>query len=119
MDCGPDAVGGSDDADDPDAVGGPDDADDPDAAGNWAADWLRAGQATHRLLITAAAEWVFASLHTQALENPAVRALIRSRLGLPGEAQMLLQLGLSGTTRPTPRRPARELLIRPRHGPTR
>jgi hypothetical protein len=54
VDCGPDAVGGSDAADDPDAVGGsdaaddpdaadcPDAADDPDAAGNWAADWLRA-----------------------------------------------------------------------------
>jgi nitroreductase len=88
-------------------------------AGDRPADWLRAGQAMHRLLITAATQWVFASLHTQALEIPAVRALIRSRLGLPGEAQMLLQLGLSGTTRPTPRRPARELLIRPRHGPAR
>jgi nitroreductase len=88
-------------------------------AGDRPADWLRAGQAMHRLLITAATKWVFASLHTQALELPAVRALIRSQLGLPGEAQMLLQLGLSGTTRPTPRRPARELLIRPRRGPGR
>jgi hypothetical protein len=68
----------------------------------------------HRLLIRAATEWVFASLHTQPLEIPAVRALIRSRLALPGDAQMLLQLGLSGITRPTPRRPPRELLIRPR-----
>ena len=82
--------------------------------GDGPADWLRAGQAMHRLLIRAAADWVFASLHTQPLEIPAVRALIRSRLALPGEAQMLLQFGLSGTTRPTPRRPARELLIRPR-----
>jgi len=78
------------------------------------ADWLRAGQAMHRILIRAAAEWVFASLHTQPLEIPAVRALIRARLALPGEAQMLLQLGRSETTRPTPRRPARELLIRSR-----
>jgi len=78
------------------------------------ADWLRAGQAMHRLLIRAATEWVFASLHTQPLEIPAVRELIRSRLALPGDAQMLLQLGLSGTTRPTPRRPAPELLLRPR-----
>jgi nitroreductase len=82
--------------------------------GDRPADWLRAGQAMHRLLIRAAAEWVFASLYTEPLEIPAVRALIRSRLALPGEAQMLLQFGLSGTTRPTPRRPAPELLIRPR-----
>jgi nitroreductase len=88
-------------------------------AGDRPADWLHAGQAMHRLLITAATQWVFASLHTQALEVPAIRALIRSRLGLPGEAQVLLQLGLSGTTRPTPRRPARELLIRPRPGSAR
>jgi len=82
--------------------------------GDRPADWLRAGQAMHRLLIRAATEWVFASLYTQPLEIPAVRALIRARLALPGEAQMLLQLGLSGTTRPTPRRPAQQLLIRPR-----
>jgi nitroreductase len=82
--------------------------------GDRPADWLRAGQAMHRLLIRAAAEWVFASLYTQPLEIPAVRALIRSRLALPGEAQMLLQFGLSGVTRPTPRRAARELLISPR-----
>jgi nitroreductase len=88
-------------------------------AGDRPTDWLRAGQAMHRLLIMAATEWVFASLHTQALEIPAVRALIRSRLGLPGEAQVLLQLGLSGTARPTPRRPARELMMRPRRGPAR
>ena len=85
-------------------------------AGDGPADWLRAGQAMHRLLIKAATEWVFASLHTQPLEIPAVRALIRSRLALPGDAQMLLQLGLSGITRPSPRRPPRELLIRPRPG---
>lgn len=86
--------------------------------GDGPADWLRAGQAMHRLLIRAATDWVFASLHTQPLEIPAVRELIRSRLALPGEAQMLLQLGLSGTTRPTPRRPARELLIHPRRRPS-
>jgi hypothetical protein len=86
--------------------------------GDGPADWLHAGQAMHRLLLRAAAEWVFASLHTQPLEIPAVRALIRSRLALPGEAQMLLQFGRSGITRPTPRRPARELLISPRrHAP--
>jgi hypothetical protein len=75
------------------------------------ADWLRAGQALHRVLIRAAISWVFASLHTQPLEIPAVRELIRSQLALPGHAQMLLQLGIWRSTRPTVRRPATELLI--------
>lgn len=82
-------------------------------AGDGPADWLRAGQAMHRVLTRAAIAWVFASLHTEALEMPAVRAVIRSRLALPGEAQMLLQLGLSRSTRPTARRPASELLVKP------
>jgi len=79
--------------------------------GDGPADWLRAGQAMHCVLIRAATAWVFASLHTQPLEIPAVRALIRSQLALPGHAQMLLQLGVSRSTRPTVRRPVRELLI--------
>ena len=79
--------------------------------GDSPADWLRAGQAMHRLLTRAATCWVFASLHSEPLEIPAVRAMIRSRLALPGQAQMLLQLGLSRSTRPTPRRPVTELLI--------
>ena len=56
-------------------------------------EWLRAGQALHRLLLHAASERVFASLYTQPLENPLTRALIRDRLALPGHPQLLLQLG--------------------------
>ena len=33
-------------------------------------DWLRAGQALHRLLLHAASQWVSASLHAQPLESP-------------------------------------------------
>jgi hypothetical protein len=66
------------------------------------ADWLRAGQALHRLLAHAASKWVFASLHTQPLESPPIRALIRDRLALPGSPQMLLQ---PGPVRATARRP--------------
>ncbi|MGO8884619.1 MAG: Acg family FMN-binding oxidoreductase [Streptosporangiaceae bacterium] len=83
------------------------------------ADWLHAGQAMHRVLIRAAGCWVFASLHTQPLEVPAVRALIRSRLALPGQAQMLMQLGLSTTTQATARRPASELMLEQRRRPIR
>ncbi len=74
------------------------------------ADWLRAGQALHRLLLHAASRWVFASLHSQPLELPSLRAEIRARLALPGAPQMLLQLGPVRTTAATARRPPAEIL---------
>jgi hypothetical protein len=77
--------------------------------GDSRADWLRAGQALHRLLAHAATRWVFASLHTQPLESEPIRALIRDRLALPGSPQVLLQLGLAHTTRATARRPPADL----------
>ena len=78
--------------------------------GDGRADWLRAGQALHRLLAHAAGEWVFASLYSQPLEAAAIRAVIRDRLALPGTPQMLLQLGLAHTTQATARRPASDLI---------
>ncbi len=74
------------------------------------ADWLRAGQALHRLLLHAASRWVFASLHSQPLELPSLRAEIRTRLALPGAPQMVLQLGRARTAAATARRPPPELL---------
>jgi len=79
-------------------------------SGDSRADWLRAGQALHRLLAHAATKWVFASLNTQLLEITLIRALIRDRLALPGAPQMLLQLGVVDTTHPTGRRPPEELI---------
>ena len=73
------------------------------------ADWVRAGQALQRLLLHAASTWVFASLHTQPLENAVTRALIRDRLALPGYPQMLLQLGKAAAAASTARRPPDEL----------
>jgi hypothetical protein len=78
--------------------------------GDGRADWLRAGQALHRLLVHAAAHWVFASLYTQPLESSQIRALIRDRLVLPGAPQVLLQLGISRHTAATARRPPAELM---------
>ncbi len=78
-------------------------ADDP-------ADWLRAGQALHRLLLRAASHWVFASLHTQPLESQGFRDEIQLRLALPGIPQMLLQLGHSHTAAATPRRRSADVL---------
>jgi nitroreductase len=74
-------------------------------------DWLRAGQALHRVLAHAATAWVFASLSTEPLEFPVIRDLIRARLALPGVPQMLLQFGPAKTSHATPRRAAPEALI--------
>ncbi len=79
-------------------------------SGDGRADWLRAGQALHRLLAHAASRWVFASLYTQPLEARAIRILIQDRLDLPGHPQILLQLGLAHTTRATGRRPPTDLI---------
>jgi nitroreductase len=78
--------------------------------GDGRADWLRAGQALHRLLAHAAGNWVFASLYTEPLEADVIRALIRERLALPGAPQMVLQLGLARTAHATARRPPAELM---------
>jgi Nitroreductase family len=79
-------------------------------SGDGLADWLRAGQALHRLLAHAAGRWVFASLYTQPMEAAAIRALIRTRLALPGCPQMLLQFGSAQTTQATARRPPVDLI---------
>ena len=80
-------------------------------AGDSRADWLHAGQALYRLLIHAATAWVFASLHSQALEVPLMRELIQTRLALPGHPQMLLQFGRAGTSLATARRSVPDSLI--------
>jgi len=54
---------------------------------------------------------VSASLHTQPLEVPAIRDLIRVRLALPGVAQMLLQFGPARSGMASPRRPVPDLLV--------
>jgi nitroreductase len=79
-------------------------------SGDGRADWLRAGQALHRLLAHAAISWVFASLYSEPLEAAEIRALIRGRLTLPGAPQLLLQFGIAHTTQATPRRPPEDLV---------
>jgi len=77
--------------------------------GDGPAEWLCAGQALHRLLLHAATRSVFASLYTQPLEHPIIRALIQDRLALPGAPQMLLQLGVAHCTQATARRPPQDV----------
>lgn len=72
-------------------------------------DWLSAGQALHRVTLIAATRWVFASLHTQALELDSSRASVCRDLHLNGYPQMLLRFGHAGTSVTTPRRPLNEV----------
>ncbi|MFP5219033.1 MAG: Acg family FMN-binding oxidoreductase [Actinomycetes bacterium] len=74
-------------------------------------DWLLAGSALYRVLLTAAAHGVVASLHGQPTELGGLRRLLADEL-LSGEhPQMVLQLGrTTSTAPPTPRRPVSEVL---------
>ena len=74
------------------------------------ADWLTAGEALHHLLLTAADQWVFASVHSQPLQHQATREAIRRHLHLHDHPQMLLSLGHAPTAALTPRRPVDDVL---------
>jgi hypothetical protein len=78
--------------------------------GDQPADWIRAGQALYRLLLRAAGRWVFASLQSQPLESPGLRAAIQDYLRLSGHPQLLLQFGRANTAAATPRRPVAEVM---------
>jgi hypothetical protein len=75
--------------------------------------WLEAGQALGRLLLRVTDVGVVASPLTQALDWPATRRQLTTRLSLVGHPQMLLRLGYParrGT--PSGRRPLSEVLRR-------
>lgn len=75
-------------------------------------DWLRAGQALMRVLLTATAEGLGASYFNQPLELPDLRVRMRDDLALPGFPQLVLRFGrpVGRWPVPTPRRPVEELL---------
>jgi nitroreductase len=81
--------------------------------------WLQAGRALGRVLLHATAGGLAASPLTQALDWPATRARMRSRLSLVGHPQMLLRMGYppeAPATTVSGRRPVGEVL---RFEPTR
>ncbi|PRY50056.1 hypothetical protein LY71_10492 [Geodermatophilus tzadiensis] len=80
--------------------------------GDGRASWLTAGRALGRVLLEATVAGLAASPLTQALDWPATRTQLRSRLSLGGHPQMLLRLGYpSGDRSPsTNRRPVEEVL---------
>ena len=76
------------------------------------ADWLRAGQALQRVLLTAAARGVATTPLTQPLETADAWLVRDPRSGVE-EPQMILRLGYGLPVPPTPRRPVGEVLDLP------
>jgi Nitroreductase family len=76
------------------------------------ADWLRAGQALERVLLTATVHGLVAAPLTQAIAIAELRGL----LSAPGEseqAQSVLRLGYAARGRPAPRRPLTDFIVGP------
>jgi nitroreductase len=76
-------------------------------------DWLQAGRALARVLLIATSAGIAASPLTQALDWPATRTRLRSRLSLIGHPQMLLRMGYPQEGAPVAssgRRPVDEVL---------
>ena len=75
--------------------------------------WLQAGRALGRVLLHATAAGLAASPLTQALDWPATRTRLQSRLSLVGHPQMLLRMGYppeAPTGAVSGRRPVEEVL---------
>ena len=75
------------------------------------ADWINAGQALQRLLLAAASCGVAAALHTQPLELPQLRELVRTHLASGSHPQMIVRLGVTGQASVSVRRPVQDVLI--------
>ncbi len=77
-------------------------------------DWVNAGQALQRILLTAAAYGVAAALHSQPLELGWLRESIRTRLADGSYPQLVLRLGTVTQTAASVRRPPASVLFQ--HG---
>jgi len=79
--------------------------------GDRPADWVNAGQALQRVLLTSAVCGVAAALHSQPLELAWLRASIRTQLGDGSYPQLLLRLGTVIQTAVSVRRPPASVLF--------
>jgi nitroreductase len=77
-------------------------------AGDGPGDWLRAGQAMERILLTATVHGVATTPITAPMEQPELRELLH---GDPGPvAQVVLRMGYGTPTATIPRRPVRDMI---------
>jgi len=74
------------------------------------ADWVNAGQALQRILLTSAASGVSAALHSQPLELASLRQLVHSRIRDDSYPQLLIRLGTVIQTASSVRRPPEAVL---------
>jgi hypothetical protein len=75
------------------------------------ADWVNAGQALQRVLLTSAACGVAAAMHSQPLELPWLRDIIRMRFCDGAYPQLVLRLGTVIQTSTSVRRPLASVLF--------
>jgi hypothetical protein len=79
--------------------------------GDRPSDWLAAGQALQRLLLTGVPLGLQASYLNQPVQVAALRPKLQQLTGHPGDAQLLLRLGSPTQAKPaTPRRPLADVL---------
>lgn len=75
-------------------------------------DWLRAGQALQRLLLQGVRLGLQASYLNQPVQVAALRPRLQQLTGRPGQAQVLLRIGVPAKTLPAaPRRPVADVLV--------
>ncbi|MFR9676920.1 Acg family FMN-binding oxidoreductase [Streptomyces sp. TR06-5] len=78
--------------------------------GDRISDWVRAGQAMERVLLTATQQGVATAFATEALEREETRWPLRDPLAAAGAVQMILRLGYGPAGPATPRRPVADVL---------
>ena len=74
-------------------------------------DWIAAGKALQRVLLTATAAGLQASFLNQPIEISSMRLQLARELGLPGHPQLLLRFGYGPNAAPTPRREVSDVLV--------
>ncbi|MEV0790356.1 hypothetical protein [Kribbella sp. NPDC050459] len=74
-------------------------------------EWLRAGQALEHVLLEATARGVSTSMLNQAIEHEELRGEINDPLGPWQRPQSVIRFGYGTQVRPTPRRPAEDVLL--------
>ena len=79
-------------------------------AGDGVRDWLHAGQALERTLLTATLRGVATTLMTQPLEIPELRLLLDEQVA-GRSVQAIVRLGYGPPSAPSPRRPLADVLV--------
>lgn len=80
--------------------------------GDQPADWLAAGQALQRVLLTGVGHGLQASYLNQPVQVAALRPKLQQLTGRPGYAQLLLRLGVPAEVLPpAPRRPMADIVV--------